>query len=323
MIFRQPRRRLLGNVFIAVGLLLVLIAGFSIWWPQYQGDRLRAELLAEKPPAPARALLTAGTPAAVRTTARPTDKPATTGETAVQNESGLKQPATPTAEDQLAAAAAARPQSRTPAPATATAHPTVEAEPTDLPSPVPSPSVEPTATAEPSPTPVPPSPPVRIVIPDLHLDVKVEEMDWKQVKTSSGSQSEWQIPENAAGHAVNSASLGEPGNIVISGHNNIYGRVFMTISEAWGGKVERVDKVTERSHILDGRLVELYAADGQRYDYVISEFDRVQDSGVALSQRIANAQYIEPTDDTRLTITTCWPPWSNTHRLIVIAHPAQ
>jgi hypothetical protein len=110
--------------------------------------------------------------------------------------------------------------------------------------------------------------------------------------------------------------------VVISGHNNIYGRVFMAISQAWGGKTQVVDKATERSHLLDGRLIELVAADGRRVNYVITDFLRVHDSGVPLSQRLANAEYIQPTGDTRLTITTCWPPWSNTYRLILIAKPS-
>jgi hypothetical protein len=160
------------------------------------------------------------------------------------------------------------------------------------------------------------------VIPDLNIDVAVAEMPWKVVRTATGPQSEWEIPQYSAGHAVNSPLLGQPGNMVISGHNNIFGRVFLPISRAWGGQVDVVDPVTERSHLLDGRVIQVYGADGRRIDYVISEFLRVQDSGVPLSQRIANAQYIQPSGDTRLTITTCWPPWSNTYRLIVIAQPA-
>ena len=96
----------------------------------------------------------------------------------------------------------------------------------------------------------------------------------------------------------------------------------MAISQAWGGKTEVVDKATQRSHLLDGRLIEVDAADGRRFNYVITDFIRVHDSGVPLSQRLANGEYIQATDDTRLTITTCWPPWSNTYRLIVIAKPS-
>jgi sortase A len=37
--------------------------------------------------------------------------------------------------------------------------------------------------------------------------------------------------------------------------------------------------------------------------------------------RLANARYIQPTDDERLTLITCWPYESNTHRVVVIAFP--
>ena len=37
--------------------------------------------------------------------------------------------------------------------------------------------------------------------------------------------------------------------------------------------------------------------------------------------RRANAQWIAPTDDERLTLVTCWPYISNTHRLIIVAKP--
>jgi len=35
----------------------------------------------------------------------------------------------------------------------------------------------------------------------------------------------------------------------------------------------------------------------------------------------ANARYINPTADERLTLVTCWPATGNSHRLIIIARP--
>ncbi|HOG80388.1 MAG TPA: sortase, partial [Anaerolineaceae bacterium] len=40
-----------------------------------------------------------------------------------------------------------------------------------------------------------------------------------------------------------------------------------------------------------------------------------------VEQRIENARWIEPSVDTRLTLITCWPYESNTHRLVVVARP--
>jgi len=196
----------------------------------------------------------------------------------------------------------------------------------------------PEATASPATTatptaslPLPPTPatpvtslPVRIAIPDLGIDVPVVEMGWKVVETAEGPRSEWdlEVIKDAAGHHIDSAPLGSAGNLVISGHNNIYGRVFLPISLAWGGTVTRLDEVTERSDALDGRLIYLYDAAGRQFVYRVTEFYRLKDTGVPLAQRVANARFMRPTADTRLTLVTCWPPWSNTHRLIVVARPA-
>jgi sortase A len=171
--------------------------------------------------------------------------------------------------------------------------------------------------------PVPAGLPVRIVIPDLQIDAQVVEMGW----VSNGSQSEWDMSvlKKAVGHHVNSAALGVPGNVVISGHNNIYSAEFKPISQSWPpeqGQWQRIDDFTDRSDVLNGLVIHLYNAAGQQFDYTIREFYRLKDTGVSLEQRVKNAHFMQPTADARLTLVTCWPVWSNTHRLIVVAKPA-
>jgi len=179
-----------------------------------------------------------------------------------------------------------------------------------------------TATSAPSATPVLASVPVRLVIPDLKIDVPVVEMGWRVVQTADGPRSDWVIPKNEAGHHVNSALLGDEGNLVISGHNNIYGEVFKPISFAWDNDTRiQVDNFTDRSDLLNGRTIELFDAAGQAFKYTISAFYRLKDTGVSAQQRIANGRFMEPTDQAQVTIITCWPPTSNTHRLVVVAVP--
>lgn len=289
MVYMQ-RRKLIGNLFLITGLLLILAAGLSFGWSQLQGALLRSRLSNLPPERPVHAVIDNQPSPTAPAASMPMTSTVTPEPTSTTLPPSVSASSTVTGTD-----------------AQLYRHIRVGGEPIEI------------AVS----TPTPPAQPVRIVIPDLNLDVAVTDMTWKTTTAPNGNtQSEWQIPEYSAGHAIDSAKLGEPGNMVISGHNNIFGRVFMAISEAWGGPVERVDKATERSNLLNGRLIEVYSPDGRRYDYVISEFLRVQDSGVPLSQRIANGQYIEPGGDTRLTLTTCWPPWSNTHRLILIAKPA-
>ncbi len=40
-----------------------------------------------------------------------------------------------------------------------------------------------------------------------------------------------------------------------------------------------------------------------------------------LEVRLKNAQWMQPTPDERLTLISCWPYWTNTHRVIIVARP--
>ena len=96
-----------------------------------------------------------------------------------------------------------------------------------------------------------------------------------------------------------------------------------SVSQAWPPNgFQKVDDYTDRADTLNGRKVQLIGADGRRFNYIITAFYRIKDSGVALEQRQNNGKWMDPTKQAQLTITTCWPPWSNTHRLVVVASPA-
>ena len=284
----QPKRRqTASNVLIAIGAVVLLVVAGYLLWNQYQGYQLRARL--QQTPAPS------STP----TGAAPTGEPSPTA-----------LPPTP-----LPSPTSAPPLTAAPG----AAKPTIKATPAPTGTAV---SATPAIRPPILPDSAPAGPPVRLVISELGIDAPVVEMAWKVVQTATGPQTDWVIPEDEAGHHLDSAQLGQPGNLVISGHNNIYGRVFERISLAWPGKSSKVDDITERSEILNGRTIQLYNQVGQPFDYVITDFLRLKDTGIPLAQRVENARYMRPTDDTRLTLVTCWPPWSNTHRLIVIAKPA-
>ena len=289
-------QRSVGTALMAVGLLLILVVAGYFAWSEIQAAQVQSELDAGAAAAAQRATSVAAQDAAqqpvaaavkLEATATPTPRPAT----------ATRPPATATV---AAAVRATRPP-------TATA--TVTSEPT--------PTAAPTATPEPVRA-------ARIAIPDLKIDAPVVDMGWEVVQTKSGPVSQWVIPKNAAGHHINSANMGEAGNLVISGHNNIYGKVFMPISQAWRNDTSvKVDAYTEKSDALAGREVILYDAAGAARAYVITDFYRLKDTGVSNAQRVKNGRFIQPTDDERVTIVTCWPPTNNTHRLVVIARPEQ
>lgn len=179
------------------------------------------------------------------------------------------------------------------------------------PLPTPQPTLEPlsapptereTVTAPAGPPPPGSETPTRILIQSVGLDSQVVEVGYKLVDEHGALTREWETADYAAGYHVESARPGGLGNVVISGHNNIQGRVFRLL--------ERVKP--------DDQVI-LETASGQRYRYVVREQVIVAEEGVSDAKRRENAQYMAATDDARLTLITCWPYWTNTHRVIVVA----
>jgi sortase A len=107
----------------------------------------------------------------------------------------------------------------------------------------------------------------------------------------------------AAGWHETTASLGVPGNTVLSGHNTGNGEVFRDLYTLEAG-----DTIT------------VYA-DGAPHTYSIDEILILPEAGQPLEVRLENARYILPTDDERLTLVTCHPYGSLRYRLLVIARP--
>ena len=158
--------------------------------------------------------------------------------------------------------------------------------------------------ALPTPPPPPPGsePPTRILIPSIGVDSEVVEVGFNLVDENGALTREWVTADYGAGHHTGSANPGGQGNVVISGHNNIYGRVFRLL--------ERVKPDDE---------VILETATGRRYRYVVQEQVIVPEAGVSQAKHLENAAYMAQTEDSRLTLISCWPYWTNTHRVIVVA----
>ncbi|MCW5882018.1 MAG: sortase, partial [Anaerolineae bacterium] len=155
----------------------------------------------------------------------------------------------------------------------------------------------------PTPTPAPGSePPVRVLIPSIGVDSQVVQVGLNIVDHNGVLSREWETADYAAGHHDGSVNPGQLGNVVISGHNNVQGRVFRLL--------ERIKP--------DDQVI-LETATGQRYRYIVREQVIVPETGVNEARRRENAEYMAQTDDARLTLITCWPYWTNTHRVIVVA----
>jgi len=51
--------------------------------------------------------------------------------------------------------------------------------------------------------------------------------------------------------------------------------------------------------------------------YRVNGWHRMKEKNASIARRQDNASYLQPTDEARITLVTCWPPWSNTHRVVV------
>lgn len=146
--------------------------------------------------------------------------------------------------------------------------------------------------------------PERIQLPAIGVDTDVVTVGWQSVSLADGkSVSQWEVADFAAGWHKNSALPGEPGNVVISGHNNIRGAVFRKLYTLQPG-----DRAT------------LWAG-GQPFEYAVEEVLILEEGGASPEKRRENARWIQPFDDERLTLVSCWPEESNSHRVIVVAKP--
>ena len=151
-----------------------------------------------------------------------------------------------------------------------------------------------------------PSPevPMRIVIPSIELNAPVlpAPVDFETIAGKEFLQ--WFVPDEfAAGWHTTSAMLGETGNTVINGHHNAYGEVFVSLVDVNEGDIIWVE------------------SDHSRYSYQITNKMILPEKYEQLDVRMKNAQWILPSIDERLTLISCWPYESNTHRLVVVARP--
>lgn len=129
------------------------------------------------------------------------------------------------------------------------------------------------------PTPGPQSA-TRIVIPKLRVDAPVVEGD------------DWEALKKGVGHHPGSANPGERGNVVLSGHVDVFGAVFRYL--------DRLDV---------GDEVIVYAGD-KAYYYRVAGKRIVEPTEVSV---------MEPTREPILTLITCYPYRVDTKRIVVFA----
>jgi LPXTG-site transpeptidase (sortase) family protein len=156
-------------------------------------------------------------------------------------------------------------------------------------------------------TPTPPPTgkiPDRLEIPSISLDAPILPEHYKEIFLNDQTYIQWRVPfRRASGWHDTSALLGVPGNTVLNGHHNAYGEVFKDLI-----------------NLKEGDLIHVYSGEAD-FVYKVNTILLLPEKYQSLEERIKNANWIMPTTDERLTLFTCWPPESNTHRLIVVALP--
>jgi sortase A len=146
--------------------------------------------------------------------------------------------------------------------------------------------------------------PSRLVIPMINLDAPILSVAPEIVKIGGVEFQQWLSPDEfAAGWHETSARLGEVGNTVLNGHHNINGEVFRRLVE-----------------LVEGDKINVFS-DQHLFTYQITNKMILPEMYEPLEVRVKNAQWIMPSQDERLTLITCWPYESNTHRLIIVARP--
>ena len=145
----------------------------------------------------------------------------------------------------------------------------------------------------------------RLMVPSIQLETPIVALGWHPARNETGQIfSEWDVADNAAGWHKNSALPGQGGNVVLSGHNNIRGAVFR--------ELDRLKKGDEAIVWYGNR----------KYTYIVERVMIVPEKYASPEQRAENAAWIGPFRDDRLTLVSCWPRDDNSHRIIVVAHPA-
>jgi LPXTG-site transpeptidase (sortase) family protein len=149
-----------------------------------------------------------------------------------------------------------------------------------------------------------PEVPIRIAIPAIKLKAPIIPAETHTVKVMGKDFLQWLAPDTfAAGWHQESAKLGEIGNLVLNGHNNLYGEVFKDLDQ-----------------LTPGDFIFIYS-DEFLYQYQITNTMILPEKYQELDMRMQNAQWILPSQDQRLTLVSCWPYTSNSHRVIIVAKP--
>ncbi len=141
-------------------------------------------------------------------------------------------------------------------------------------------------------------------IPKLDLSAPVVAVSQREVELAGVWVTQLYVPNAfAVGWSEASAPVGARGNTVLVGHNNLYGEVFKNLWDLQVG-----DEIIVRG------------ASGERL-YRVSQTSIFEEKNQSADIRLANAKWVDPVPQEQITLITCWPYYTNTHRVVVVALP--
>jgi len=125
--------------------------------------------------------------------------------------------------------------------------------------------------------------------PEQALGIEIESIE---VSAPIVPGDDWEALKRGVGQHIGSADPGQNGNLVLTGHNDIYGEVFRYLAD-----LEPGDEIT------------IFTA-SRSYTYIVTETLIVEPSSV---------EVLEPTPSATLTLISCTPYRVDTHRIVVLA----
>lgn len=147
--------------------------------------------------------------------------------------------------------------------------------------------------------------PTHISIPAIGVNARILSVSRVQRSVQGETYEQWQTPKNEVGWHDTSALIGKPGNSVFNGHHNMYARVFENLINLRPGDIIRIE------------------AGGRIHTYKVDTVLLFSERFRPIEERLEHARWLLPTPDERITLVTCWPPSTNTHRVIVVAFPVR
>ena len=141
-------------------------------------------------------------------------------------------------------------------------------------------------------------------IPSIRLEAPIVPIDHVQAELEGVTFRLWLAPwgYNVGWHS-SSSLIGLGGNTVLNGHHNAYMKVFENLID-----------------VEEGDLVIVSSGEHQ-FQYIVTIKVIFPERFETFETRMVNTVWIEPTVDERITLVTCWPATTNTHRLIIVAEP--